>query len=69
MFLFCFYCVQQNAFYLRRFLVLRVLLCPSGIDRGCQVISGFRRHLGLTDTRGLDPMPERINLDSQASLL
>ena len=42
--------------YLRRFSVLRVLLCPTGIDRGCQVISGFGRHLGMTDTLGLDLM-------------
>ena len=42
--------------YLRRFSVLRVLLCVTGIDRGCQVISGFGRHLGMTDTLGLDLM-------------
>ena len=34
----------------------RVLRCPTGIDRGCQVISGFRRHLELTDILGLDLM-------------
>ena len=30
--------------------MLRVLWCPSGIDWGCLVISGFGHHLGLTDT-------------------
>ena len=30
------------------------LRCPVDIDRGCQFISGFGRHLGLTDTLGLD---------------
>ena len=29
------YCLRQNAFYLRRFSVPRVLRCPAGIDRGC----------------------------------
>ena len=48
--------VRQNAYYLRRFSVPRILRCPSGIDRACQVISGFGRHLGLTDTLGLDLM-------------
>ena len=36
--------------------VPRVLPFPAGVDRGCQVISGCGRHLGLTDTRGLDLM-------------
>mgnify|MGYP006964525780 FL=1 len=27
---------------------------PAGIDRGCQIISNFGRHLGLSDTLGLD---------------
>ena len=47
-------CVRQNAYYLRPFLSPRVLRCPAGIDRGCWVISGFDRHLGLCDTPGLD---------------
>ena len=42
--------VRQNAYYLRRFSVPRVLRYPAGIDRGCLVISGFGHHLGLTDT-------------------
>ena len=29
---------------------------PAGIDLGCQVIPGFGRHLGLTDTHGLNLM-------------
>ena len=29
------------------------LRCPAVIDRGCSIISGFRRHLGPTDTLGL----------------
>ena len=52
----CINCVRQNAYYLRRFSVPRVLRCPAGIDRGCWVISGFRHRLGLTDTLGLDLM-------------
>ena len=39
---------------------------PTGIDRGCQVISGFGRHLGLTETRshaGIDLMSDKMNLD------
>ena len=39
-----------------RFSVPQVLRCPAGIDCGCQVISGFGRHLELTDTLGLDLM-------------
>ena len=46
--------VRKNGYYLRRFLVSRVLRCPAGTDHGCQVSSGFGRHLGLTDTFGLD---------------
>ena len=49
-------CVRQNVYYLRHFSVPRVLRCPTGIDRGCQVTSDFRRRLGLTDTLGLDLM-------------
>ena len=46
--------------------VLRVLRCPAGIDRGFQVISRFRRHLGLTDSwprshTGIDPIPNKKN--------
>ena len=44
-------------YYLRHFSVPRVLRCPTGTDRGCLVISGFRRHLGLTDK-----MPDKMNL-------
>ena len=43
------YSVRENVYYLRRFSVLRVFRCPAGINRGCQVISGLRCHLGLTD--------------------
>ena len=50
------FCVPQNAHYLRCFSVPRVLLRPAGIDRRCQVISCFRRQLGLTDTLGLKLM-------------
>ena len=59
------FCVPQNAHYLRCFSVPRVLLRPAGIDRRCQVISCFRRHLGLTDTlhAGIDPMPDKMGLD------
>ena len=46
-------CIRQNVYYLRRFSVPRVLQRPAGIDGGCQVISGFRRHPGLTVTLGL----------------
>ena len=42
------YCARQNAYYLRRFSFPRILRCPAGIDRGCWVISGFGRNLGLT---------------------
>ena len=48
--------VGQNPHYLRRFSVPRLLRCPAGTDCGFQVISCFRRHLGLTDTVGLDLM-------------
>ena len=48
------YCVQLIAWYLRHFSVPWVLRRRAGCDRGCQVISGFGRHLGLTDTLGLD---------------
>lgn len=49
--------------------VPRVLRYPSGIARGGKVISGFGRHIGLTDIIGLDlmpcndPMPDEMNLD------
>ena len=48
------FCVRQNAYYLRRSSVPRVYDVPrlSIAD----VISGFRRHVGLTDTLGLDVM-------------
>ena len=51
--------------YLRRFSVLRVLLCPTVIDRGCQVILGFGRHLGMTDAVGLDLMLVSTDDDRQ----
>ena len=58
-----YYCVWQNEYYLC-FSVLRVLRCPAVTDRGCQVISGFRCHLALTDSLGLDLMlADRMNLD------
>ena len=42
---------------LHHFSVLWVLRCSAGIDGGCQVISGFHCHLGLTNTLlGLDLM-------------
>ena len=47
----------------RRFSAPGVLLRPAGIDRRCQVISGFRRHLGLTDTLGLDLMLNEMSLN------
>ena len=37
------------------------------MSRGCQVISGFGCHLGLTDTLGLDLMqvPDKMNADAR----
>ena len=32
----------------------KVLRCPMGIDLECYVMSGFRRHIGLCNTLGLD---------------
>ena len=40
---------------------------PAGIDQGYLIISGFGRHLGMTDTLGLDlmlvsiSMPDKMN--------
>ena len=63
------YCVRQNAYYLRRFSVSRVLWCPAGIYRGCQVISSFRPHrtwprsqaalLWISKVWGYDPVCSR----------
>ena len=50
------YSVPKNVYHLRRFSFLLVSRCPAGIDRGCLVISGFGRHLGLCDTISLDVM-------------
>ena len=60
-----YYMMKFCEHYLRRFSVPRVLLCPTGIDSGCQVISGFGRHLGRTDTLGLDLMLVSTDDDRQ----
>lgn len=48
------------------FFIPAVLQCTPGFDRGCQVTAGCGRHLGLTDTPGLDlmlvTMPDNVNL-------
>ena len=37
-------------------ILFKSFFSPAGIDRGCQVISDFRRHFELTDTLGRDLM-------------
>ena len=67
------YCVRQNTQYLHFFSVRWFSWCPADTDCRCWLISGFDRHLGLTDTRGLKLMLVSIRQNefrlSQAALL
>lgn len=47
------------------FSVPQVLRYPVYIDRGCQIMSGFGRHLVLTDILGLDLMMALIRCQTR----